>query len=148
MRVYNLPTDALVVFSAATNMPRPYKIKYQTEYGKTVTVKIDTILYTEKQKYCGKNVLLFHCQSEIKGNMDSDGTVSTRKGQGVYTSTEKALSESVSELLWSLGIKNAVTTAVSTQRNDWGKPSSECGRKETGRDAVLCKVSRHSAIRR
>ena len=69
MRVYNLPADALVVFSAATNMPRPYKIKYQTEYGKTVTVKIDTILYTEKQKYCGKNVLLFHCQSEIKGNM-------------------------------------------------------------------------------
>jgi len=32
-------------------------------------VKVDTILYTEKQKYCGKNVLLFHCQSEIKGNM-------------------------------------------------------------------------------
>jgi len=80
----------------------------------------------------------------LQGIMDSDGTVSTRKGQGVYTSTEKALSESVSELLWSLGIKNTVTTAVSTQRNDWGKPSSECGRKETGETLYYVKFTAFS----
>lgn len=37
--------------------------------------------------------------------MDSDGAISNLKGQAIYTSTEKALAESVSELLWSLGIK-------------------------------------------
>lgn len=42
----------------------------------------------------------------LQGLMDSEGSISTRKGQGIYTSIEKALSESVSELLWSLGIKN------------------------------------------
>ena len=68
----------------------------------------------------------------LQGLMDSDGTINERKGQAIYTSTEKALAESVSELLWSLGIKNAITTAVCTQRRDWSKPSSECGRTATG----------------
>lgn len=68
----------------------------------------------------------------LQGLMDSDGSISSRKGQAIYTSTEKALSESVSMLLWSLGIKNAISTGVSTQRADWSKPSGECGRVETG----------------
>ena len=37
--------------------------------------------------------------------------ISDQKGQAIYTSTEKNLAESVSELLWSLGIKNAISTA-------------------------------------
>jgi len=69
----------------------------------------------------------------LQGLMDSDGTICKDQGQASYCSTEKALSESVSELLWSLGIKNAISEAVSTQRNDWSKKSSECGRSPTGR---------------
>lgn len=68
----------------------------------------------------------------LRGLMDSDGAISDRKGQAIYTSTEKKLAESVSELLWSLGIKNAISTAPSTQRADWNSPSQECGRVETG----------------
>ena len=68
----------------------------------------------------------------LQGLMDSDGYISDRKGQAAYTSTEKALSESVSELLWSLGIKNAISTDESTQRADWSKPSRKCGRVPTG----------------
>ena len=68
----------------------------------------------------------------LQGLMDSDGTISDRKGQAIYTSAERVLSESVSELLWSLGIKNAISKEVSTQRADWSKPSRECGRVETG----------------
>lgn len=68
----------------------------------------------------------------LQGLMDSDGCISEIKGQAIYTSTEKNLTESVSELLWSLGIKNAISTAVSTQRNDWSKSSAECGRTATG----------------
>lgn len=77
----------------------------------------------------------------LQGLMDSDGAISDRKGQAVYTSTEKALSESVSELLWSLGIKNAISMAVSTQRADWSRPSRECGRVETGETIYYVKFT-------
>ena len=73
----------------------------------------------------------------LQGLMDSDGCIGNRKGQAIYTSTEKRLSESVSELLWSLGIKNAISTEASTQRKDWNAPSKVCGRVETG-ETVYC----------
>ena len=53
----------------------------------------------------------------------------------------EALSESVSELLWSLGIKNAISTEISTQRADWSKPSCECGRIETGETIYYVKFT-------
>lgn len=77
----------------------------------------------------------------LQGLMDSDGCISDIKGQAIYTSTEKKLAESVSELLWSLGIKNAVSTAVSTQRNDWSKASAECGRTSTGETLYYVKFT-------
>ena len=75
------------------------------------------------------------------GLMDSDGSISTRKGQAIYTSTEKRLAASVSELLWSLGIKNAITTTASTQRKDWSVPSSKCGRVATGQTLYYVKFT-------
>ena len=77
----------------------------------------------------------------LQGLMDSDGAVSNRKGQAIYSSTERGLAQSVSELLWSLGIKNAIETAVSTQRVDWSLPSAECGRKETGETLYYVKFT-------
>lgn len=77
----------------------------------------------------------------LQGLMDSDGCINDRKGQAVYCSTEKALAESVSELLWSLGIKNAITTAESTTRADWSKPSKECGRVATGETIYTVKFT-------
>ncbi|MEF9961133.1 MAG: terminase TerL endonuclease subunit [Erysipelotrichaceae bacterium] len=77
----------------------------------------------------------------LQGLMDSDGSISNVKGQAIYTSTEKALSESFSELLWSLGIKNAISVASSTQRVDWNKKSSECGRIETGEKLYYVKFT-------
>ena len=58
----------------------------------------------------------------LQGLMDSDGCIGTRKAQSVYVSTIKQLAESVRELLWSLGIKNAMTTCPSTR---YGKPTGE-----------------------
>ena len=77
----------------------------------------------------------------LQGLMDSDGNINGLKGQAVYTSTEKALSESVSELLWSLGIKNAISTDESTQRADWSRPSKECGRVATGETIYYVKFT-------
>ena len=83
----------------------------------------------------------------LQGLMDSDGCINELKGQAIYTSTEKRLAESVSELLWSLGIKNAITTAASTQRVDWDKPSQECGRVETGETLYYVKFTAFDDIR-
>lgn len=58
----------------------------------------------------------------LQGLMDSDGCIGTRKGQGVYVSTIQELVESVQELLWSLGIKNVMTSCPSTR---YGKPTGE-----------------------
>lgn len=77
----------------------------------------------------------------LQGLMDSDGSISKVKGQAIYCSTEKALSESVSSLLWSLGIKNAISTSVSTQRINWDRPSKECGRKATGQTCYEVKFT-------
>ncbi len=58
----------------------------------------------------------------LQGLMDSDGCIGTRKGQGVYVSTIQELVESVQELLWSLGIKNAMTSCPLTR---YGKTTGE-----------------------
>ena len=83
----------------------------------------------------------------LQGLMDSDGAISDRKGQAIYTSTEKELSESVSRLLWSLGIKNCISTAESTQRAEWDKPSRECGRVFTGETLYYVKFTAFEDIR-
>ena len=58
----------------------------------------------------------------LQGLMDSDGCIGEHKGQSVYVSTIKDLAESVRELLWSLGIKNAVKAEPSTR---YGWPTGE-----------------------
>ena len=58
----------------------------------------------------------------LQGLMDSDGCIGDRKAQSVYVSTILQLAESVRELLWSLGIKNAMTTTPLTKR---GVPTGE-----------------------
>jgi len=77
----------------------------------------------------------------LQGLMDSDGSINSLKGQAVYCSTEVALAQSVSELLWSLGIKNAITTGVSTQRANWSQPSTQCGRVATGETIYTVKFT-------
>lgn len=58
----------------------------------------------------------------LQGLMDSDGCIGERKAQSVYVSTIRQLAESVRELLWSLGIKNAMCETPSTR---YGIPTGE-----------------------
>ena len=58
----------------------------------------------------------------LQGLMDSDGAIGDRKAQSIYVSTIKPLAESVRELLWSLGIKNAMHEEPSTR---YGIPTGE-----------------------
>ncbi len=54
----------------------------------------------------------------LAGLIDSDGSVSNVKGQTIYTSSNKRLAEDVRKLLWSLGIKNALTEEPSDFHGD------------------------------
>mgnify|MGYP000691854938 CR=1 FL=1 len=54
--------------------------------------------------------------------MDSDGSIGTVRSQSTYVSTLQRLAEDVRELLWSLGVKNAMTKAPSTR---YGVPTGE-----------------------
>lgn len=51
----------------------------------------------------------------LQGLIDSDGSISDRKALSTYVSTIKPLADSVRELLWSLGIKNAMHEQPSTR---------------------------------
>lgn len=84
----------------------------------------------------------------LQGLMDSDGCIGTRKGQGVYVSTIQKLAESVQELLWSLGIKNAMTSCPSTR---YGEPTGETLyqiRFTAFTDQLVSKLHRKSIRRR
>lgn len=83
----------------------------------------------------------------LQGLMDSDGCISDRKGQSNYCSTEKELSKGVSELLWTLGIKNSISTAPSTQRKNWEQLSKECGRVATGETLYYVKFTAFDDIK-
>ncbi|MDD4105886.1 MAG: terminase large subunit [Eubacteriales bacterium] len=58
----------------------------------------------------------------LQGLMDSDGSIGDRKAQSTYVSTIKGLAVTVRELLWSLGIKNAMTAEPSKR---YSKPTEE-----------------------
>jgi len=58
----------------------------------------------------------------LRGLMDSDGCVSTEKGQSIYVTILDNLAKNVQQLLWSLGIKNTLTTVPSTR---YGEPTGE-----------------------
>lgn len=116
--------------------------------GDSIVVRIPALKQVLLKSFLDKVIPLEYLRASkqdrfrlLQGLMDSDGTISKDQGQACYCSTEKALSESVSELLWSLGIKNAISEAASTQRNNWSKKSAECGRCSTGRTLYYVKFT-------
>jgi len=48
---------------------RPLKFRMCDEHSHTKVIKVDQIIATEKEKYAGKNMYLFKCQSEIEGEL-------------------------------------------------------------------------------
>ena len=58
----------------------------------------------------------------LQGLVDSDGSIGDKKAQSTYTSTIRQLALDARELLWSLGIKNAMTEGPSLR---YGKPTGE-----------------------
>ena len=68
MKLLQKPIDAMVVFNADQENPRPYKFKIE-ENGEKITIFVDQIIYAHKSKVCGAENILYQCQSTINGEV-------------------------------------------------------------------------------
>jgi phage terminase large subunit-like protein len=108
----------------------PYEIpSIWNNVGDSIVVRIPELkkilLKTHRDKHIPNDYLRsseFQRWELLRGLMDSDGCISKVKAQSIYVSTEKQLALDVSELLWSLGIKNSMTQGPSLR---YGKPTGE-----------------------
>ncbi|MDD6310615.1 MAG: hypothetical protein PUB09_01605 [Firmicutes bacterium] len=66
MKLLNMPVDAMVVFRTEGRHPRPYKFKVK-ENGELITIFVDQVLSSQKNKVCGAEHILYQCQSTING---------------------------------------------------------------------------------
>ena len=105
----------------------PYKVhnRYPQKCGGSEIVKYNelkaVLLGSFREKMIRSEYLRASAEQRwalLQGLMDSDGCIGERKGQSVYVTTLRDLALSVRELLWSLGIKNAVKCEPST-RHGW-----------------------------
>lgn len=105
----------------------PYKVhnRYPQKCGDSEIIKYNelkaVLLDSFREKRIRPEYLRASAEQRwalLQGLMDSDGCIGERKGQSVYVTTLRELALSVRELLWSLGIKNAVKCEPST-RHGW-----------------------------
>ncbi len=104
------------------NIPYPISSMWMQKGGGSVVLRVPALkplLLTSFRDKVIRPEYLRASQAQrwalLQGLMDSDGCISTVKSQSVYVSTIAQLAESVRELLWSLGIKNAMTLSPSTR---------------------------------
>lgn len=109
----------------------PYEISSETlqQGGGSVILRVPALKRILVKSFRDKVIPIEYLRASeeqrwslLQGLMDSDGSISNVKSQSIYVSTIRQLAESVRELLWSLGIKNAMTESPSTR---YGKPTGE-----------------------
>ena len=103
-------------------IPYPIQNQYVQQGGGSSVIKVPALKPVLVKNFREKKIAPAYMRASepqrwalLQGLMDSDGCIGTQKAQSTYVSTVRALAESVRELLWSLGIKNAMTTEPSTR---------------------------------
>lgn len=66
MKVVSTPIQAIVHFEAQGKV-NPLRFKYIDQDGSENVVKVDKVVSSTNEKYCGNFALLFDCQSVIDG---------------------------------------------------------------------------------
>jgi hypothetical protein len=66
MKVVARPID-MVAWFTEDGIPHPMRFRISKEDSSFTVIKIDKILYTEKEKLAGNHMFVFRCQSTIKG---------------------------------------------------------------------------------
>ncbi|SFS05919.1 terminase TerL endonuclease subunit [Anaeromicropila populeti] len=110
------------------NIPYPIQKQYQQAGHSDILVyqELKSVLvrdFTKKRipiRY--RRASISQRKRLLNGLMDSDGCISTVRGQSVYVTILPELAEEVQDLLWSLGIKNTRKTTPSTR---FGIPTGE-----------------------
>ena len=99
-----------------SNIPYTHTTFYPNGEGKSMLYRFEELKSILVKNHKEKKIPQEYLRASIKqrwellaGLIDSDGHVSKIKGQTIYISSNKKLAEGVCELLWTLGIKNALT---------------------------------------
>lgn len=66
MKVVAKPIDVVAWFTK-DGIPHPVKFRIEKNDSSYTVIKIDRILYSEKEKLAGNHMILFKCQSAING---------------------------------------------------------------------------------
>ncbi len=66
MKIMMKPIDMIAWFSV-DGIPTPIKYRTINENGSYVTIKVDRVLFSETEKLAGNKMIIFTCQSVIKG---------------------------------------------------------------------------------
>lgn len=111
------------------SIPYPIKKEYLQQGGGSVVLVIPALKPILVNSFRDKAIRPEYLRASesqrwalLQGLVDSDGSIGENKAQSTYVSTIKPLALSVRELLWSLGIKNAMTESPSMR---YGKPTGE-----------------------
>ncbi|MBE5775503.1 MAG: terminase [Clostridiales bacterium] len=117
------------VSAVKENIPYQVTGEYVQQGGGSVVLRVPELKKVLVESYRDKKIPNQYLRASkkqrwalLQGLMDSDGSVSVEKSQSIYASTVRQLAEGVRELLWSLGIKNAMTEGSSLRYN---KPTGE-----------------------
>jgi hypothetical protein len=66
MKILSIPID-MVCWFEKTGIPHPVRFKLTTEDESEIVLKIDKVMFIDKEKLAGNEMLVFKCQSVIKG---------------------------------------------------------------------------------
>lgn len=66
MKILAKPIE-MVCWFEKTGIPHPIRFKLTAEDEREVVLKVDKVMFIDKEKLAGNEMLLFKCQSVIKG---------------------------------------------------------------------------------
>lgn len=66
MKVIAKPIEMIAWFKE-DGTPNPIRFRLKNEDEASTVIKVDKILYCQKEKLAGNNMLVFNCQSVIEG---------------------------------------------------------------------------------
>jgi len=66
MKILAAPID-MVCWFEKTGMPHPVRFKLLTEDESEVVIKIDKVMFIDKEKIAGNEMMIFKCRSIVQG---------------------------------------------------------------------------------
>ena len=143
------------VTEVLASIPYSHTTFYPNGEGKSMCYRFEELKHILVENHRQKSIPQEYLRASerqrwelLAGLIDSDGSVSNVKGQTIYTSSNKQLTKDVRELLWSLGIKNAITEEPSIFHGDLTGETIYTIRFVSFDDMPVSKLTRYLVRRR